>query len=75
MSQKLKVEVERRKGRETQLLEHIDDVLTGIDSIRELKDMKNSEVGLFGISKRSEEEYIRALNRARQNLFAVWSVT
>eukprot|EP01022_Parablepharisma_sp_SALTPOND_P013282 TRINITY_DN1766_c0_g1_i1.p1 TRINITY_DN1766_c0_g1~~TRINITY_DN1766_c0_g1_i1.p1 ORF type:complete len:723 (+),score=76.95 TRINITY_DN1766_c0_g1_i1:7716-9884(+) len=71
MAQKLKVELERKKHKESQLSTHINDALNGIESICELKDMKNSEVGLYGISKRTEQEYIQALNQARQNLFAV----
>lgn len=54
------------------MLGHVEDMLNGVESIKELKDMKNSEVGLFGISKKTEKEYITALNRARQNLFAVF---
>ena len=65
MSQKLKVELERRKQHEEQLRGHIEDAMSGIESICELKDMKNAEVGLYGISKRTEQEYIQSLNRAR----------
>lgn len=72
MCQQLKVEIERKKTHEEQLLGHVEDMLNGVESIKELKDMKNSEVGLFGISKKTEKEYITALNRARQNLFAVF---
>ena len=71
MCQKLKVEIEHRREHESQLLGHVADTLGGIESICELKDMKNTEVGLFGISKRTEQEYIQTLNGARQNLFAV----
>jgi hypothetical protein len=71
MSQKLKVELERKKQHESSILTHIEETIGAAEAIRELKDMKNSEIGLFGISKRTEQEYIQTLNRARQNLFAV----
>jgi len=74
MANKLKVELEAKRKRESQILGHLEDTALGIESICELKDFKNFEVGLFGISKKTEHEYISNLNQARQNLFSVFFV-
>ena len=59
------------KRKESQLLSFIEDSMDGIDAICELKDTKNAEAGLFGVNKKTEQEYMFILNRAKQNLIAV----
>ncbi len=72
MCHKMKIEMENKKQFADKVILNIGHTIASIEAVCELRDFKNYDIKLFGVTKRTEQEYKLLITSGKQHLFAVY---